>query len=422
MTKRFVIILLDIALLSLCLFAEDTKPSFDIGPFAGFAGIPIGNNNFKGGDDWSEPANVIDKYDDTEMIAMVKISDVDPSYSKSTFTISVSCPNGMYMASLSNPDFKRPFEIYFYPKTYRYSHTNSYGNRVYATDYDSGSIMKLNNSNPVGYFNPNLTTDYNWSQWFDVVLVLPGTVDAENNRLIVEENGQQIIYPLIEAYDYSAIITITVDFDGAKSQESLTLPFTGYYDGATDSTSKASENPASLAINMYPGASNINLEVSNRGVWIPVCSLSYMYYLGKWSYEGGYNKTKNAILLSSSADPLVAGDKFVLVKDDLSYDTQLTSANSINFEAKLVDLTSGNENTLDGTASVSTSTAFSDLRSDWVLLDGDVTMVKYCAPHGDKAAVYRGYQAEMQITLGQSDVTLIQGKDEGEIYVHVVTE
>ena len=79
MTKRFVIILLDIALLSLCLFAEDTKPSFDIGPFAGFAGIPIGNNNFKGGDDWSQPANVIDKYDDTEMIAMVKISDIDPS-------------------------------------------------------------------------------------------------------------------------------------------------------------------------------------------------------------------------------------------------------------------------------------------------------------------------------------------------------
>ena len=88
----------------------------------------------------------------------------------------------MYMVSLSNPDFKRPFEIYFYPKTYRYSHTDWQGNRVYATDYDSGSIMKLNNSNPVGYFNPNLTTDYNWSQWFDVVLVLPGTVDAENTR------------------------------------------------------------------------------------------------------------------------------------------------------------------------------------------------------------------------------------------------
>ena len=52
----------------------------------------------------------------------------------------------------------------------------------------------------------------------------------------------------------------------------------------------------------------------------------------------------------------------MLVKDDISHDTQLTSANSINFEAKLVDLTSGNENTFDGTASVSTSTAFSDLK------------------------------------------------------------
>ena len=420
MTKRFVIILRDIALLSLCLFAEDTKPSFDIGPFAGFAGIPIGNNNFKGGDDWSKPANVIDKYDDTEMIAMVKISDVDPSYSKSTFTISVSCPNGMYMASLSNPDFKRPFEIYFYPKTYRYSHTDSNGNRVYATDYDSGSIMKLNNSNPVGYFNPNLTTNYNWSQWFDVVLVLPGTVDAENNRLIVEENGQQIIYPLIEAYDYSAIITITVDFDGAKSQGSLTLPFTGYYDGATDSTSKASENPASLAINMYPGASNINLEVSNRGVWIPVCSLSYMYFLG--NYSNDYKSTRNAIFLSSSSDPFVAGDKFVLVKDDISHDTQLTSANSINFEAKLVDLKTGNENSFDGTDSVLSSTEYGSLSTSFVLLNGEVEMVEYGGTHEKKAAVYREYQAEMQVKLEQSDVTLLQGRFESEIYVHVITE
>ena len=147
-----------------------------------------------------------------------------------------------------------------------------------------------------------------------------------------------------------------------------------------------------------------------------------MYFLGNSYEKNKYKTTRNAIFLSSSADPLVAGDNFVLVKDDLSYDTQLTSANSINFEAKLVDLASGNENTFDGTASVSTSTAFSDLKSDWVLLDGDVTMVKYGAPHGYKAAVYREYQAEMQIKLEQSDVTLLQGKYEGEIYVHVVAE
>lgn len=403
--KKIIVSILSFSLFCLCLFAEEDKPEFLIGPFSGFSGIPIGNNYFKGGIGWADNINLENYYDDIEMIAMIKLMGISKDYGSSQFTISISCPNGMYMTSLSNPDFKRPFEIYFYPKNIS----------------NGGTPLKLSNSNPVGTFTAKGITD-TWTIWFDVVLVLPGTVDAENDRLIVEENGQQIIYPLIEANDYSAIITITVDFDGAKSQGSLTLPFTGYYDGATNSTSKASENPASLAINMYPGASNINLEVSNRGVWIPVCSLSYMYYLGKWSYEGGYNKTKNAIFLSSSADPLVAGDKFVLVKDDLSYDTQLTSANSINFEAKLVDLTSGNENTFDGTASVSTSTAFSDLKSDWVLLDGAVTMVEYKGNHGSKAAVYREYQAEMQVKLEQSDVTLLQGKYEGEIYVHVVTE
>ena len=56
------------------------------------------------------------------------------------------------------------------------------------------------------------------------------------------------------------------------------------------------------------------------------------------------------------------------------------------------------------------------------MLNGEVEMVEYGDPHGSKAAVYREYQAEMQVKLDQSDVTLLQGKYEGEIYVHVITE
>ena len=401
MIKKLLIVIFATFLFAFGLFAN---PSFDIGPFAGFAGIPIGNNNYKGGSDWSDTKNLPDYYDDDEMIAMIKLSGISSSYRSSAFTISINCPNGMYMTSLSHPDFKRPFEIYFYPKT----------------DGNAGTTLKLSNSNPVGSFITTASVGKTWTQWFDVVLVLPGTVDADNDRLIVEENGQQIIYPLIEANDYSAVVTITVDFDGASSQGSLTLPFTGYYEGSTESLSKSNENPASLAINIYPGAANINLDVSNRGVWIPVCSLSYMYFLGKLSYD--YKSTRNAIFLSSSSDPFVAGDKFVLVKDDISHDTQLTSANSINFEAKLVDLKTGNENSFDGTDSVLSSTEYGSLSSPFVLLNGEVEMVKYGGTHGEKAAVYREYQAEMQVKLEQSDVTLLQGKFESEIYVHVITE
>ena len=401
MIKKLLIVIFATFLFAFGLFAN---PSFDIGPFAGFAGIPIGNNNYKGGSDWSDTKNLPDYYDDDEMIAMVKLSGIESKYRSSAFTISINCPNGMYMTSLSHPDFKRPFEIYFYPKT----------------DGNAGTTLKLSNSNPVGSFITTASVGKTWTQWFDVVLVLPGTVDADNDRLIVEENGQQIIYPLIEANDYSAVVTITVDFDGASSQGSLTLPFTGYYEGSTESLSKSNENPASLAINIYPGAANINLDVSNRGVWIPVCSLSYMYFLGKLSYD--YKSTRNAIFLSSSSDPFVAGDKFVLVKDDISHDTQLTSANSVNFEAKLVDLKTGNENSFDGTDSVLSSTEYGSLSLPFVLLNGEVEMVKYGGTHGEKAAVYREYQAEMQVKLEQSDVTLLQGKFESEIYVHVITE
>ena len=112
----------------------------------------------------------------------------------------------------------------------------------------------------------------------------------------------------------------------------------------------------------------------------------------------------------------------MLVKDDLSHDTQLTSANSINFEAKLIDLKNGNENSFDGTNSVLSSTEYGSLTSPYVLLNGEVEMVEYGDPHGSKAAVYREYQAEMQVKLEQSDVTLLQGRFESEIYVHVITE
>ena len=52
MIKKLLIVIFATFLFAFGLFAN---PSFDIGPFAGFAGIPIGNNYFKGGVDWLQP-------------------------------------------------------------------------------------------------------------------------------------------------------------------------------------------------------------------------------------------------------------------------------------------------------------------------------------------------------------------------------
>ena len=53
--------------------------------------------------------------------------------------------------------------------------------------------------------------------WFDVVLVLPVDedtserkgMDTENDRLVVDGN----VYPLARTNDYSAIVTISIDFE-----------------------------------------------------------------------------------------------------------------------------------------------------------------------------------------------------------------
>ena len=51
-------------------------------------------------------------------------------------------------------------------------------------------------------------------QFIDVVLYLPGTVDTSNDRLI-DDDGT--IYPLIKASDYSAIVTLSILFEGADA-------------------------------------------------------------------------------------------------------------------------------------------------------------------------------------------------------------
>ena len=71
-------------------------------------------------------------------------------------------------------------------------------------------------------------------------------MDNENDRLTVDGN----VYPLIRTNDYSAIVTVTIDFEGADAPISFTMPFTGYYDGNTSSSSDGT--PISYNNAKYP--------------------------------------------------------------------------------------------------------------------------------------------------------------------------
>ena len=265
-------LILIISLLFVLLTGLGALPYFVYAPYSGFAGIPIGNIHYKGGSTWDKNYN--EDYDDTyanaEMLALVSLYPIDSTYFDKSFTVSVTCPNGMYMVSMSQPTFKRPFEIYLYPVAKN------------ATLTDRNPI-KLSNSNPIAVYTPGFTNILDPKKvalWFDVVLVLPVDedtserkgMDTENDRLVVDGN----VYPLARTNDYSAIVTISIDFEGASDPISFTMPFTGYYNGAPNPHNSAADLPVALDINVYPEATNISLDIANRGKWIDIGHLVFL--------------------------------------------------------------------------------------------------------------------------------------------------
>ncbi|MCI7605263.1 MAG: hypothetical protein MSS69_00730 [Spirochaetales bacterium] len=410
--KRIVIALLVLSLSIISLSAMDSAGS----TFSGFAGIPVGSKNYQGGS-WSGSGETDPEHSsDAEMIALISFWNIDSASRSKPFTISISCPNGMYMTSISNPTFKRPFEIEFNP-------SYSDGGTVRGTGF------KLSNDNPVYQFT--MTQNCN-NMWFDVVVCLPVKdlgggnygMDYESDRLTVVENGRDVVYPLVEADDYTALVTIKIEHDDLAQPLELLIPFSGYYKHDTTATNHKNNSTYFVAMDVqtYPEAKNIDLGVSNRGKWI---SVGYLSFLINGQSLGGNPPNKAAIFLSSSPVATVAGEEFTLKKDDLTYTDVLTTTNSIKFEVQLIG-DDGSINAFDGTDSFDTSkTTISALPENFVRLldDSSVNHTVFRDPgHNSKNMYNRSYNGTMQVKIEQSDVTLAAGKYEGDIYVHVLVE
>ena len=321
------------------------------------------------------------------------------------------------MTSISNPTFKRPFEIEFNP---------SYGS---IGNLFRGSGFKLSNDNPVYQFYMN--TNYS-NFWFDVVVCLPVkdlgvnsfAMDYESDRLTVVENGRDVVYPLIEAEDYTALVTIKIEHDDLRKPIELVIPFSGYYkhDTTANNHKNNSQYFVSLDVQTYPESKNLDLGVNNRGKWI---SIGYISFLINGGATGGDQPNNVAIFLSSSSDSTVAGDKFTLKKDDLSYSDALTATNSINFEVQVIG-EDGTISTFDGTDRLDDpNKTISQLPSNFIRLYDNIGVknIIFSDPgHGGLKKYYRSYNGTMQVKIQQSDVTLASGKYEGDIYIHVIVE
>ena len=410
-------VLLFLFLFSLYLIPVSAEIQTAASVFSGFSGIPIGSVYYQGGP-WSGNGDTdVNSSSDQEMIALISVWNIAETSKNKPFTISISCPNGMYMTSISNPTFKRPFEIEFNP---------SYGS---IGNLFRGSGFKLSNDNPVYQFYMN--TNYS-NFWFDVVVCLPVkdlggnsyAMDYESDRLTVVENGRDVVYPLIEASDYTALVTIKIEHDDLPKPIELVIPFSGYYkhDTTANNHKNNSQYFVSLDVQTYPESKNLDLGVNNRGKWI---SIGYISFLINGGASGGDQPNNVAIFLSSSSDSTVAGDKFTLKKDDLSYSDALTATNSINFEVQVIG-EDGTISTFDGTDRLDDpNKTISQLPSNFIRLYDNIGVknIIFSDPgHGGLKKYYRSYNGTMQVKIQQSDVTLASGKYEGDIYIHVIVE
>ncbi len=400
-----------------------------IAPYNAFSGVPVGNSyyhadqtgrwtytNTKWGSSGGKSINAGQEHNftDQEMIGIVSVQNNGYSYTLAgSITISATAPNGLYMISQSEPSYKRPIEIWFYP---------SYGSDQRPSD-DSYN-KKLSNDNPEQTWfasyseTPSGIRSYSYNAlWFDVVLALPGTLNPDTNEVEVTENGNTIYYPLVTADDYSSIVTITVTYTPWDTTQSpvtttLTIPFTGYYD--PDKGTVIQNATVSMNVTMESTAYNLNLE--KQGTPIDIGEITYMA-----------ETSKSVVFFSSSSDPFYNEGAFTMVKSGLGVNTQLTSQNSLGFKIR-VSKPSGSSYyskdyiEYDGTTSITSTLTSGNVNDQKLAEAGMIVPVKteYDLTHQGTRSKYT-YSSRIYLIFDNSGVLMLSGRYTEDVYVHVLT-
>lgn len=434
--KRILISFLFFLIIPIVLFAD---VNIDLAPYYAFAGIPVGSDAYKGGDGWTENNNKYDvttwkpkgtykdKITDAEMIGLFKVTGLASNIT-SPITVTVSTPNGLYMESQSEPAYRRPIEIWLFPK--------------YDGSNQSAVQLSEDNKSQAFFSDASSTKKYPYNNvWFDVALVLPGKLNTSTNEIeVTAKDGTVTYYRLVDATDYSCLATFTVTY-GTKS-ETITIPFTGYYDSTKNTDGNGQykmECDVSMNIVMNSNAYNINMK-DDQGKWIDIGEISVLAGAEYQPINGAVvlNPQYPVVFFSSSPNPLTQGDEFVMTLDSLKATDALTSQNSLGFDLRVgvPELTSTVDEaaysqtgylTFDGTAFMnSTLLGYTDT-STYKQKFADAGFIiphKYTAStsHGGthKDTVYYAYSSRLEMQLDTSDVTMVAGRYTGDIYVHVL--
>ncbi len=402
-------------------------------PFNAVSGIPVGSNYYKSDTSgkWQDGSPVSTKganYTNVEMIGIIMFMNASGSDNESQvdmngdITVTVTCPNGFYLQSQSNPNYKVPFEIMLFDSW------NSEGSRGHKISEEEPTInVSITNKTDGG-------DSGNKQFHFDVVIRLPGTVDTTTN----ECTKDGVIYPLAVLYDYSAVVTISVKYECTTSgktnvlEKTVTVPFGGYYDGSASPAAK--EGTVSMNIVLNSEASNIDIQ-NKLGKTINIGSMYYAMMVGKDYTSVTTTSLNSAIFLSSSSDPYdTSATKFALVKDDVGATEALTSLNSVGFKLKVTSYEDGISRTFDGTTyfpissqpspgSISVLTGWPGNRKKSIqTLTSDEFIIPdmYTEYMATGNQVYFSYSGSIELELDDNVVTMQSGRYIETVYVHVM--
>ena len=511
MKKKILLSTLFILMFSLPLMAF----TMEIAPYEGAFGVPLGSDAYDGGSEgWSDSASPDDtegRYSDSEIVAIAEFQNISASDVVSAngkeVRITVSCPNGMFFVSQSNPAFKFPFELQLiwtdqstYNNWERYTRTaqrtrtrtrrtafhdwgawsnwtiseaewekyKDSGNAIWDSDdvdwvqddssqapgqqknwyisknsnvseQDPESFLqfRISDTNDGKVFQEQKEEDYTetnfWSTeqtqtqkiiqvgyvydrfqemdlWADIVLVLPGTVNTANDSVTYNN----VVYPLIEADDYTALVTITMEYGGQI--KSITIPFSGFYEKGN---TLKDTSVCSLLVNPYSTAAHLSI-TEDRGSWVPVGSLDFMLSTASNNSPDAKVKiTEPRIFASSSSDPGAGvADDFRLVHESATFNTPLTQTNSIGFDVRIRNLNA------DGGTS---SCVFDGTATQEDIVKGkksaiDPAYIKASLNHDGTDKSYYLYNGEIEVMMDPGTNVMLEGRYTGTVYIHVIAD
>lgn len=413
-----------------------------------------GSSLFENAESYGDVGKSDSRYCDLNMVAVGGVYGVGSGESGKQVNIRVNCLGGFYFRSLSHPNSIRPFELIVVPR-YMDSHyvLVEEGNWFEDDTYDWVDYTRTGKPELIkdSFNNQNVPIEYTFDShtedrriWFDIVLVLPLSAAPVSNSNYIEAYNRR--YVLTPADDYTAIVSIEVSWEGATPQ-TITIPFSGYYSGVTDS---GMDKDASQSVNLQVSTTSAasNLTISNTGnPRVEIGKINFMQevteadlqktgnfeeHLLYTEYEWGYkyhNDDYVRIFLSSSNDATDPSPKeFELVHTSvLNGQVPPTNYNRIGFDIYV----QGDEGDGSGTGKTVGGVVGNYLRkfdgTDSVDSSGDLSNGIMPIRHVDRSthiglSEYFEYEGTMSVQIDTPVTTMVPGSYIGTVYVHVVTD